>query len=423
MIVVESSAGNMKMLTQITITLALIVACTYASSTNSTHHVAAQHPPSKHRTARLVREFPSSVEPRMQSIEYPSYNIPNPYGPGTYAFGYEIEDPQTGNVQFRDEEKLQNGTVRGSYGYMQPDGSVIITRFLADFLGYRATTEIRRADGQTVASFPGRSPMPYNPAINPDFIDPQYNAAILSHIKNQQFNPSQGLVQYPNGIAPNFPMQDISVGPPGPVSYDSSTNGNNGNFFSNFFNQFPSNLSPANIYNNLQSTFPNLIPQQNPLNTFATNVQNGFQQFTQNNPFGNFVSNAQSQFQQNNPFAGWFNRNRFGQQQQAQQLQDTSQLFLQQQQQQQSLPLGYTGLNGLGASNYLSGHRVPTTKRRRIIGTTKRRKHGLKTRDDDTDWLEEFLESRKREMIYGLTTTTPESVLKEANVSSNKVAV
>ncbi|EAT36403.1 AAEL011501-PA [Aedes aegypti] len=361
-------------LSKIAIVFTLLFACAYASRNDSSSlDAVTQHPPVKHRTARLVREFPNSVEQRLQSIEYPSYNIPNPYGPGTYAFGYEIEDPQTGNVQFRDEEKLQNGTVRGSYGYMQPDGSVIITRFLADLLGYRATTEIRRADGQTVASFPGRSPITYNPALNPDYINPQYSAAILSHIKNQQFNPNQGLIQYPNGIPPTtpFPLQDYPINPTGPLPYDAPMNGN---IFSNFFNQFPSNLIPSNIYNNLHSTFPNIIPQQNPLNTFATNIQNGIQQFTQNNPLGNFVSNAQTQFQQNNPFANWFNGNRFGQQQQQQQqIQQSPQLFLQSQQQ-QSLPgVGFSGLTGLGASNYLQNHRIPTTKRRRIIGTTKRR--------------------------------------------------
>lgn len=58
-------------------------------------------------------------------------------GPGTYAFGYEIEDSQTGNIQFRDEEKLRNGTIKGSYGVLAPDDTIRLTRYIADHLGYR----------------------------------------------------------------------------------------------------------------------------------------------------------------------------------------------------------------------------------------------------------------------------------------------
>jgi len=105
------------------------------------------------RTAKSYREMPEAAL-RLSQAEYQSYNIPEPNGkhfellatvetiehfsgPGTYAFGYEIEDPATGNVQFRDEEKLANGTIRGSYGYVSPDNIVHMTRYIADQFGYR----------------------------------------------------------------------------------------------------------------------------------------------------------------------------------------------------------------------------------------------------------------------------------------------
>ncbi|EDS28493.1 conserved hypothetical protein [Culex quinquefasciatus] len=388
---------------------------------------AALKSPQKHRTAKLVRDLPRNLDPRLQTIEFPSYNIPNPYGPGTYAFGYEIEDPATGNVQFRDEEKLQNGTVRGSYGYLQPDGNVIRTRFIADLYGYRANTEIRQANGQVIASIPTHEtmetqasnqdnvvaepanqyptysmPPTYSPALNPSYIDPSYTQAILNHIKDQQYLQTQGYVQNPYGM-PQLPMMRPPI-PQAPMFYDTSSNGN---VFSNFFSQFPSNLAPSNIYNNLQTTFPNFIPQQNPLNNFATNLQNGYQQFAQNNPFNSFVTNAQSSFQQlipqNNPFAGWFNPNNNNPQPQLY-LQQSPQLF----NRPGSMVYGDTGTVPAGVYSDMpmgmNGNRVPTTKRRGV--TTTRRKNGYKTRDG-SDWLDDFLENRKREVVYGMTTVAP----------------
>ncbi|XP_049313107.1 uncharacterized protein LOC105222477 [Bactrocera dorsalis] len=56
----------------------------------------------------------------------------DPYGANTYAFGFEVNDNRTGNIQFRDERRYVNGSVEGSFGHVRPDGRVIVTHFLSD---------------------------------------------------------------------------------------------------------------------------------------------------------------------------------------------------------------------------------------------------------------------------------------------------
>ncbi|RZC41955.1 Chitin bind 4 domain containing protein, partial [Asbolus verrucosus] len=81
--------------------------------------------------------IPLRYRPRLSVVDWTDYNHHEPAGPGTYAFGYDIEDPATNNIQFRNEERHPNGTVTGSYGYVEPDGNVRIVHYVADHNGYR----------------------------------------------------------------------------------------------------------------------------------------------------------------------------------------------------------------------------------------------------------------------------------------------
>lgn len=89
-------------------------------------------------TFNQVQSFPRRRN-KLSSLqsEWSGYNLKDVAGPGTYVFGYDVEDVETNNVQFRDEERHANGTVTGSYGYLQPDGNVLIVHYSADSKGYR----------------------------------------------------------------------------------------------------------------------------------------------------------------------------------------------------------------------------------------------------------------------------------------------
>ncbi|XP_045470744.1 uncharacterized protein LOC123678021 [Harmonia axyridis] len=78
---------------------------------------------------------------KLSLVEWKNYNHREPEGRGTYAFGYDIDDIENNNVQFRNEEKLSNGSVVGNYGYLDPNGDVVMVRYIADERGYRANTE------------------------------------------------------------------------------------------------------------------------------------------------------------------------------------------------------------------------------------------------------------------------------------------
>ncbi|XP_050342400.1 pupal cuticle protein Edg-84A-like [Nymphalis io] len=82
-------------------------------------------------------------KPRLSlAAQNPSYYYSDVDGIlGTYSFGYDVLDPETGNTQFRTEERYPNGTVVGSYGYIDSRGRSRRFDYIADEHGYRVSNE------------------------------------------------------------------------------------------------------------------------------------------------------------------------------------------------------------------------------------------------------------------------------------------
>ncbi|KAF4517308.1 hypothetical protein B566_EDAN008643 [Ephemera danica] len=96
----------------------LIMVCSSVTSA-----APAVYPQQVTVTPRTARTVPTN---RLTTVEWEAYHEHEHEGPGSYSFGYDVQDEATGNVQFREETRDADGTVRGSYGLLEPDGNVRI---------------------------------------------------------------------------------------------------------------------------------------------------------------------------------------------------------------------------------------------------------------------------------------------------------
>ncbi|CAK1553800.1 unnamed protein product [Leptosia nina] len=84
---------------------------------------------------------------------------------GTYTFGYDVLDPETGNTQFRSEERYPNGTVVGNYGYIDALGRSRRYDYVADDKGYRVTSNKLRQESYHAPSSLVKEPATEEPVV------------------------------------------------------------------------------------------------------------------------------------------------------------------------------------------------------------------------------------------------------------------
>ncbi|XP_067001104.2 cuticle protein 19 [Anabrus simplex] len=209
-------------------------------------------------SAGVVRGAPALG--RLTEAEWESYNEIDHQGPGTYAFGYDIDDAKTGNTQFRQEERFPNGTVAGSYGLVEPDGNVRVVHYVADHLGYRVMIENSPKSRRVLPSAVEPSAayvLTSQPAVQLPLQEPSPTTHFNSPVRNQ---PSTFL--HPNSI--------IRSQPPSPIYPNNDRSQQQSSL------RYPSNavvsnrnVSPQQIFQ-LQAV-PNSIPRSAPYTPYATN--------------------------------------------------------------------------------------------------------------------------------------------------------
>ncbi|XP_064487465.1 larval cuticle protein A3A-like [Ornithodoros turicata] len=102
----------------------------------------------------LQNEIPSGGK-RVQ------YQVQDHAGKGTYKFGYDTGDDPA--QHFRQEERAQDGTVRGRYGFVDPNGYLRVVEYVADESGFHVIhtkTEIPKFKTRTVTR-------PHTPFLGP----------------------------------------------------------------------------------------------------------------------------------------------------------------------------------------------------------------------------------------------------------------
>ncbi|ERL87697.1 hypothetical protein D910_05087 [Dendroctonus ponderosae] len=73
----------------------------------------------------------------------------------SYAFEYGVSDPHTGDHKSQWETKDKEGTVRGSYSLLEPDGTTRIVDYIADEHGFRAVVKKVGVHGTSVETHGG----------------------------------------------------------------------------------------------------------------------------------------------------------------------------------------------------------------------------------------------------------------------------
>ncbi|GFS41138.1 uncharacterized protein NPIL_103391 [Nephila pilipes] len=99
--------------------------------------------------------------------------------PQPYDFGYESMD-KMGTKQHRQESSDATGTVKGSYGFVDPIGLYRRVEYIADVDGYRATVQSNEpgltSNGAASAAFIVEVPPPAAVAQGLAYLTPQVNA-------------------------------------------------------------------------------------------------------------------------------------------------------------------------------------------------------------------------------------------------------